>query len=51
MTDPLEETDGFPLRGLKGLWWEPEQYLPWTGFLASAGYDFFMLCYTFCPET
>jgi hypothetical protein len=39
------------LRGLKGLWWEPEQYLGWPDFLADAGYDFFMLCYTFCPET
>jgi len=42
---------GFALRGLKGLWWEPEQYLGWPAFLAEAGYDFFMLCYTFCPET
>lgn len=42
---------GFPLRGLKGLWWEPEQYVGWPEFLANAGYDFFMLCYTFCPET
>jgi hypothetical protein len=42
---------GFALRGLKGLWWEPEQYLPWPDFLAEHGYDFFMLCYTFCPET
>jgi len=41
----------FPLRGLKGLWWEPEQYLGWPELLAEAGYDFFMLCYTFCPET
>jgi hypothetical protein len=39
------------LRGLKGLWWEPGQYLGWPDFLADAGYDFFMLCYTFCPET
>jgi hypothetical protein len=42
---------GFGLRGLKGLWWEPEQYRAWPDFLADAGYDFFMLCYTFCPET
>jgi hypothetical protein len=42
---------GFGLRGLKGLWWEPEQYLSWPGFLADTGYDLFMLCYTFCPET
>ncbi|MGE3908807.1 MAG: beta-N-acetylglucosaminidase domain-containing protein [Chloroflexota bacterium] len=42
---------GFPLRGLKGLWWEPEAYRGWPAFLAEAGYDFFMLCYTFCPET
>jgi hypothetical protein len=42
---------GFALRGLKGLWWEPEQYLGWPGFLADAGYDLLMLCYTFCPET
>jgi hypothetical protein len=42
---------GFALRGLKGLWWEPEQYLSWPAFLADAAYDFFMLCYTFCPET
>lgn len=42
---------GFPLRGLKGLWWEPEQYQGWPEFLADAGYDFLMLCYTFCPET
>src|SRR5690242_8196552 len=41
----------FVLRGLKGLWWEPEQYLGWPAFLAEAGYDLFMLCYTFCPET
>ena len=40
-----------PIRGLKGLWWEPEQYLGWPRFLAGAGYDFLMLCYTFCPET
>jgi hypothetical protein len=39
------------LKGLKGLWWEPEQYLGWPEFLARAGFDFFMLCYTFCPET
>ena len=45
------ERHGFGLRGLKGLWWEPEQYLGWAGFLAEAGYDLFMLCYTFCPET
>jgi hypothetical protein len=44
-------TGGFRLRGLKGLWWEPEQYEGWPAFLADAGYDFFMLCYTFCPET
>jgi hypothetical protein len=41
----------FPLRGLKGLWWAPEQHLGWPAFLAAAGYDLFMLCYTFCPET
>ena len=41
----------FGLRGLKGLWWEPEQYRGWPELLAEAGYDFFMLCYTFCPET
>jgi hypothetical protein len=41
----------FLLRGPKGLWWEPEQYLGWPDFLAEAGFDFFMLCYTFCPET
>lgn len=46
-----EAGSGFPLRGLKGLWWEPEQYVGWPEFLANAGYDFFMLCYTFCPET
>ena len=45
------DTPGFGLRGLKGLWWEPEQYLSWPDFLADADYDFFMLCYTFCPET
>ena len=39
------------MRGLKGLWWEPEQYQGWPAFLAGAGYDFLMLCYTFCPET
>ncbi len=44
-------TGAFPLRGLKGLWWEPEQYEGWPAFLSDAGYDFFMLCYTFCPET
>ncbi|MCC7371138.1 MAG: beta-N-acetylglucosaminidase domain-containing protein [Chloroflexi bacterium] len=42
---------GCPLRGLKGLWWEPEQYIGWPAFLQGAGYDFLMLCYTFCPET
>src|SRR5215213_6885791 len=42
---------GCELRGLKGLWWEPEQYLGWPAFLADAGYDLFLLCYTFCPET
>jgi hypothetical protein len=45
------KADAFRLRGLKGLWWEPEQYRGWPAFLADAGYDFFMLCYTFCPET
>ena len=45
------EDRGFALRGLKGLWWEPEQYVGWPAFLAQAGYDLFMLCYTFCPET
>jgi hypothetical protein len=39
------------MRGLKGLWWEPEQYLGWPAFLERAGYDFLMLCYTLCPET
>jgi hypothetical protein len=39
------------VRGLKGLWWEPEQYRSWPAFLAEAGYDLFMLCYTICPET
>jgi hypothetical protein len=41
----------FTLRGLKGLWWEPEQYRGWPTFLHAADYNFFMLCYTFCPET
>jgi hypothetical protein len=41
----------FGIRGLKGLWWEPEQYLGWPAFLEQAGLDFFMLCYTFCPES
>ena len=41
----------FRTRGLKGLWWEPEQYLGWPAFLERAGYDFLMLCYTLCPET
>jgi hypothetical protein len=39
------------LRGLKGLWWEPEQYLGWPALLAEAGYNFLMLCYTFSPST
>lgn len=47
----MNATSPFPLRGLKGLWWEPEQYLGWPDLLAEAGYDLFMLCYTFCPET
>jgi len=51
MIDPGTQGSPFPLRGLKGLWWEPEQYRPWPAFLARAGYDLFMLCYTFCPET
>ena len=42
---------GKRVRGLKGLWWEPEQYLGWPAFLEGAGYDFLMLCYTFCPES
>jgi hypothetical protein len=41
----------FPLRGLKGLWWEPRQYLPWPPVLEAADYNFFLLCYTFCAET
>ena len=41
----------FPLRGFKGLWWEPAEYLGWSGLLAEAGYNWFMLCYTFSPET
>src|SRR6266545_2708309 len=40
----------FPLRGLKGLWWEPRQYLPWPPVLEAAGYNFFLRCYTFCAE-
>jgi hypothetical protein len=39
------------LRGLKGLWWEPEEYLGWPELLAEAGYDFLMLCYTFAQAT
>jgi hypothetical protein len=39
------------LRGLKGLWWEPEEYLGWPALLAEAGYNFLMLCYTFAPAT
>lgn len=50
MTDH-EARSPFPLRGLKGLWWEPEQYLGWPAFLAETGYDLLMLCYTFAPET
>jgi len=46
-----QDTPAFGLRGLKGLWWEPEQYRGWPDFLADAGYDLFMLCYTICPET
>ncbi len=41
----------FALRGFKGLWWEPGDYLGWPALLDEAGYDFFMLCYTLCPET
>ncbi|HVF03258.1 MAG TPA: hypothetical protein VNA20_00320, partial [Frankiaceae bacterium] len=41
----------YALRGFKGLWWEPGQYLGWPGLLAEAGYTFFMLCYTFAPES
>ena len=41
----------YALRGFKGLWWEPEEYLRWPGLLAEAGYTFFMLCYTFAPES
>ena len=41
----------FGLRDLKGLRWGPSEYLEWPATLAAAGYDFFMLCYTFCPET
>lgn len=48
---PEDAVSPFALRGLKGLWWEPEQYLGWPAFLAGACYDLFMLCYTFCPET
>ncbi len=40
-----------PLRGLKGLWWELEDYLEWPSLLAEAGYNFLMVCYTACPET
>jgi hypothetical protein len=50
-THRIQHGQRFRLRGLKGLWWEPEQYLGWPDFLADAGYDLFMLCYTFCPET
>ncbi len=39
------------MRALKGLWWEPEQYLGWPELLERVGFDLFMLCYTFCPET
>ena len=41
----------YELRGFKGLWWEPEEYLWWPSLLAEAGYTFFMLCYTFAPES
>lgn len=43
--------ESIPLRWLKGLWWEPEQYLDWPPLLTEAGYNGLMLCYTFCPET
>jgi hypothetical protein len=45
------QPEAFPLRGAKGLWWEPEEYLDWPELLAEAGYNFLMLCYSFCPET
>lgn len=44
-------TGSFQLRGLKGLWWEAGEYLDWPPLLAGAGYNFLMLCYTFCQET
>src|SRR5438105_917634 len=49
--DPPSHQAAFPLRGLKGLWWDPRQYLPWPPVLEAAGYNFFLLCYTFCAET
>jgi hypothetical protein len=47
----MGDTSPFRLRGLKGCWWEPRQYLPWPELLASDGYNFLLLCYTFSPET
>lgn len=41
----------YALRGFKGLWWEPDEYVRWPKLLAEAGYTFFMLCYTFAPES
>lgn len=49
MNDDLT-SPAFPLRGVKGLWWEPEQYRGWPKLLAETGYNLLMLCYTFSRE-
>lgn len=38
----------FPVRGLKGLWWELGAYRPWPALLGEAGYNVLILCYTSC---
>jgi hypothetical protein len=43
-------TTDVALRGLKGLWWEPHEYRGWPAFLASAGYNLLLVCYTAWPE-
>ncbi len=49
--NPSRSQFAFPRRGVKGLWWEAEAYREVAPLLAPAGFNFYFLCYTLCPES
>jgi hypothetical protein len=39
------------IRGIKGLWWKPGQYVEMMAWLPEHKFNFFMFCYTMYPQT